>query len=214
MKEVPVLDCASRESYNRPDSMTAKQLLEKNGDFHTSPLLATARRLHAICQERGVPYCIVGGLAVVRNGAVRTTEDVDVLTLREAWATASAFPPDFRKTGEDSCVDTLTGVNLDVLFTGDDWGMVLPLADPRNVGEYDETLGAIFMSLPALVELKCAVYLQKLEDEGIELAAKDLSDVVELMRHNRGAMTRGLLDGLHPSIRDACRAIWEKVGRA
>lgn len=59
--------------------MNAKQVLELNGDFRNSPLLDTARRLHACFSRHGIPYTIIGGLAVVRNGAVRTTVDVDVL---------------------------------------------------------------------------------------------------------------------------------------
>ena len=191
--------------------MTAKQLLDMNGDFRSSPLLAAARRLHMICEERAIPYCIVGGLAVVRNGAVRTTEDIDFLTVRESWNHASPFPPDFIKTAEEACSDTRTGVSLDVLFAGDDWGMDFSLPDPRDVGEYDKELGAMFIRLLSLIELKCAIYLQKLRDEGIELAAKDLADVVELMRRNRGVISERSLDDFHPSVHDACTKIWEKL---
>jgi len=38
-----------------------------NGDFRNSPLLDTARRLHACFTRHGIPYTIIGGLAVVRN---------------------------------------------------------------------------------------------------------------------------------------------------
>jgi hypothetical protein len=63
--------------------MTARELLNLNGSFRESPLLETARRLHAALTRRGLPYLIVGGLAVLRNGAARTTLDVDILVRRE-----------------------------------------------------------------------------------------------------------------------------------
>jgi hypothetical protein len=49
--------------------VTAKELLELNGTF----------------EGAGVPYAIIGGMAVARNGAFRTAHNVDLLTLREGW---------------------------------------------------------------------------------------------------------------------------------
>lgn len=60
----------------------------------------TARRLHEFLTSRGIPYAIIGGLAVQRWGQPRLTRDVDVTmllppggeeaALREIVAT---FPP-------------------------------------------------------------------------------------------------------------------------
>ena len=63
--------------------MTAKDLLELNGDFRSSPLLDTVRRLHRLFTENRIPYAVIGGLAVIRNGAVRTTIAVDLLVRKQ-----------------------------------------------------------------------------------------------------------------------------------
>jgi hypothetical protein len=102
--------------------MTAKDVLELNGDFCNSPLLDTARKPHRLLMEEQIPYAIIGGLAGIRNGGVN----------RE------------------------TGVPVEFLYTGDDRDMTGPLPDP----------------------------VQQKRDEGMEIAAKDLADVVELLKNN------------------------------
>ncbi len=59
--------------------MTAREILILNGDFTTSPLLDTLHRLDACFIDNNIPYAVIGGLAVIRNGAVRTTIGIDVL---------------------------------------------------------------------------------------------------------------------------------------
>lgn len=44
-------------------------------------LLEAAAEVHACCQEKGWSYCIVGGMAVLRWGKPRTTQDVDLTLL-------------------------------------------------------------------------------------------------------------------------------------
>lgn len=185
--------------YNRP--MTAKEVLERNGSFRRSDLIDTARRLHALFDSLGIPYVIIGGLAVVRNGAPRTTADVDILIRRESWQrlTAAAQEP-FLLIGTDAMKDTANGVDVDVIFADDDWGMAIPLPDPEAVAEQDDELGARFMGLVSLLELKTAVYLQKKRDDGEEIAAKDLADIVALLQAH-GEVT-GALEGCNPAVRE------------
>ena len=45
--------------------MTAKDLLELNGDFRRSPLLDTARKRHRLPEQSKIPCVIVGGLSLV-----------------------------------------------------------------------------------------------------------------------------------------------------
>ncbi len=191
--------------------MTAKELLEINGDFKSSPLIETARRLHSLFTRAGVPYAIIGGLAVVRNKAARTTLDIDILATREGWQTMGPILAEGFEAGPDQARDRLNGIEIDVLFSGDDWGMVFPLPDPGEIFEFDEELGANFIGLFPLMELKTAVYLQKEKEEGIELAAKDLSDVVELIRNNREAITEQSISSFHPKVRKAFRRICRKA---
>ncbi len=67
------------------------------------------------------------------------------------------------------------------------------------------------MDLQHLLELKCAVYLSKREHEGMEMAAKDLADVVHLIQANRGRIDEPLLSSTHPSVRSELHRIWLRV---
>lgn len=193
--------------------MTARELLERNGDFSRSPLLETARALHRLLTAASVPYAIIGGLAVVRNGAVRTTHDVDILVRREDW---QRVIPRLRERFEihgDHASDRTNGVPVDVLFAGDDWDMVLPLPDPKAVAQLDRELGASFLGLADTLQLKTAVYLAKKGNEGIELAAKDLADVVALLQANPGRLSASTLAGFHPVVGRELKRILRKLRR-
>jgi len=191
--------------------MSPEEVLDLNGDFKRSPLLETARRLHACFAAAQIPYVIIGGLSVVRNGAVRTTIDVDVLLRREDWPRARASLDQAFETGADRAKDRRNGVDVDFLFSGSEWEMLVPLPDPSSTAEYDERMGANFLSLQSVLELKTAVYLQKKSEEGIEGAAKDLADVVALIRANSETISSGLLDSIHPAIRKELRRIVKKT---
>jgi hypothetical protein len=182
--------------------MSPEEVLDLNGDFKRSPLLETARRLHACFAAAQIPYVIIGGLSVVRNGAVRTTIDVDVLLRREDWPRARASLDQAFETGADRAKDRRNGVDVDFLFSGSEWEIT---------AEYDERMGANFLSLQSVLELKTAVYLQKKSEEGIEGAAKDLADVVALIRANSETISSGLLDSIHPAIRKELRRIVKKT---
>jgi hypothetical protein len=191
--------------------MTPKELLDLNGDFRSSPLLDTARKLHRLLARQNIAYVIIGGLSVIRNQAVHTTRDVDLLVRKEDWPRLQVALADGFKIEIDSAVDSDTNVQVVILFAGDDWNMVVPLPDPLDVGEYDSVLQAIFLTLPAILELKTATYLQKKRDEGIEIAAKDLSDVVELLKNNQEYLSPELFAGIHPRIRRELKRIYRNV---
>ena len=193
--------------------MTAKRLLEINGDFKTSPLLQALHRIDNLFEEHSVNYAVIGGLAVVRNGAVRTTIDIDLLTSREGWQKIRDASPAGLRTAPDNAIDTKTDVQIDVLFEGDDWEMVIPLTKPEAISEYDEQLRAWFITLPHLLELKIAVYLKKLGEDGIEIAAKDLADVVALMEQNLNSIDDDFIDKIRVEVRDEFVRILRKVRR-
>lgn len=67
------------------------------------------------------------------------------------------------------------------------------------------------MDLRGILELKTAVYLRKKEEDGIELAAKDLADVVALLRANRGSVDERLLGALNPVLGKEVRRILRRV---
>ena len=191
--------------------MNANRVFELNGDFSKSPLIEVARRLDKLFSEHSIAYAIIGGLAVARNGAVRTTVDVDILTSHDGWNTIRRMAPAALQTATDSAIDTGTGVEIDVFFDGDEWDMVIPLEKAETINEYDEELGAWFISLLHLLELKTAVYLKKLSEDGIEIAAKDLADVVALIENNIEAVDEKFVERVRIEVRDELTRIFQKV---
>jgi len=124
--------------------MAPEEVLELNGDFKNSPLLATVRRLREAFSSLETSYTVVGGLAVLRNGAPRTTIDVDILTTKEGWELFRRSAPGGFAIKADSAVDERNGVAIGVVFTGDGQDMVIPLPDPEAAAEYDAGLGGNF----------------------------------------------------------------------
>jgi hypothetical protein len=194
--------------------MSPKELLELNGDIRRSALLDTLRRIDAVFERIGTSYAAAGGLAV-RNGAPRTTMDVDILTTRPGWERfRKAVGPDEFATSPDHARDAANKVEIDVLFAGDRWDMPFGLPEPGPASEYDAELGARFLSLERIIELKLAVHLEKLAEFGPELAAKDLSDAAALVAANRVCADPGFVERLHPSTREAFTRVLQAVERA
>lgn len=191
--------------------MTAEEIFRINGDFENSPLLKTVQNFHALARRLDIPYAVIGGMAVVRNGAVRTTVDVDILTTKEGWKRLRAHKPRGLETSSDHASDTETGVDIDVLFAGDDWEMKIPLPDPRDIRELDPSLGGYFCDLRHLLEIKTAVFIKKRDENGIEIAAKDLADITALTGNNAEVITEEFLGRIHPAVREEYRHIAERV---
>ena len=148
---------------------------------------------------------------MIRNRAIRTTQDVDVLVRKEDWPEIRKSLSDDFAIEVDSAVDLDTNVDVDFLFAGDQRDGSGPLPDPVLFLEFDSDLQANFLPLLRILELKTAVYLQKKRDEGIEIAAKDLADVVELLTHNRERLTPELMQKLHPAIKKELERIRRKI---
>ena len=191
--------------------MNARRVFEINGDFRDSPLIRSLRRLHRIFSACGASYAVIGGLAVVRNGAVRTTLDIDILTTKTAWENVRQNAVAEFLTRVDSATDRESGIDVDVLFAGREWEMVVPMPDPSAVREFDTDIGAWFVDLLHLIELKTAVYLKKKVEDGIEIAAKDLADIVELLRRNKQRIDAEFWDRLHRNVRAEVESIWNRV---
>jgi hypothetical protein len=77
--------------------------------------------LRAMLARAGVQYALVGGLAVIHHGYVRTTKDIDVLLDRDD---ATRILPlldgaDFEPSGQRRWRHRTTGVDVDLLFAGE-----------------------------------------------------------------------------------------------
>ena len=193
--------------------MTAAEILQLNGDMRDSPLMEVVRRFHALSNSRKLPYCVVGGMAVIRNGYARTTLDVDILTFKEDWRKLLPLEGEIFSEGPENCVDKKTGVTIDILFADGDWHMPMGMPDPRKVGEYDQELGACFIGLHALVQLKTAVYLDKLREQGEDVASKDRSDVYELISRNLNRFSTEAIQRYDPAVRQHCMKAFETAVR-
>lgn len=165
------------------------------------------RNFAARLDEMGIPYALVGAMALNEHGYKRVTTDVDVLMTRESLAKfkevwlgrgyLERFP------GSRGLRDTELGVKIDVIVTGDYPGDGQPKAvrfpDPAQVAIREDGLSLI--PLVNLVEMKLASGMSNLG------RAKDIGDVVELIKHAK--VPRELGDQLDPSVRDRYFELWE-----
>lgn len=158
------------------------------------PVHQTTRRLARLLQKAGIPYAIVGGMAVNLHGAERTTKDVDVLLDDEGLA---RFEHEFvgesfgRVRGRPRrFVDRKNGITVDVLRTGRFPGS----GKPGPIAFPDPTTVAVTIDNTQVVDLNQLIQLK--------LAARryyDFGDVVFLIRvHN---LDESFTQKLHPSVR-------------
>jgi len=195
--------------------LSGLRILAVNGDMSAkSELMDAARRFHELCSVRGLTYCVVGGVAVIRNGYRRTTGDIDILTRKAEWLKLLPLEGEISSNGIDQCTDARTGLTIDILFAEEDWGMPIPMPDPGAVGEFDKEYGANYIGLHALVQLKAAVYLSKVIEIGENFASKDRSDVFELMLRNLPQFTRAKIQTYYPAVRKVCLDAFKEALRA
>lgn len=157
----------------------------------------------------GVPYCVVGGMALFLHGYRRLTEGVDILVTRDGLKEIHAklddlgYLPPFDHS--KNLRDTDLGVRIEFLIAGEypGDGKPKPVAFPDPTTSGVEVDGIAYLSLPRLVELKLASGMTNIS------RMRDLSDVLELIK------ARGLLlafaEELDPFVRDKYRELW---GRA
>ncbi len=175
---------------------------QKNDPVHQS-LRRMAKRL----ERAGIPYAVMGAMAVNLHGARRTTDDVDVLLTKEGLERfRNEMLPRFYKPVEGRprrFEERKSGVHLDCLVTGLYPGKGRPgpfaFPDPSTNSEEIEKIRVI--TLPQLIQLK--------------LAARryyDFGDVVFLIKvHN---LDESYLPHLHPSIhQDFIECLEEKSAR-
>jgi hypothetical protein len=137
----------------------------------------TVERVTRRLDQLGIPYAVVGGLAVYRHGLRRFTEDVDLLIRGGDLARIHAelegrgYLPKFR--GSKNLRDTETGVSIEFLIAGEypGDGKPKPVAFPDPVEVFEVIDGLKCLNLVALLELKLS--------SGMSLPdrMKDLADV-------------------------------------
>lgn len=172
-----------------------------------SPVNRTLRRIAKKLEEIGVPYALVGGMALFYHGLRRFTEDVDLLVdaehlqvIHEKLEGLGYLAP---FAGSKNLRDTDTGVKIEFLITGQfpGDGKPKPVAFPDPTTVRTEIDGLQCIRLESLIELKLASGLSSPD------RMKDISDVYELIK--RRALPRELGDSLNDYVRAKYLELWQ-----
>ena len=166
----------------------------------------TLRRITGRLNGLGIPYAVVGGLAMFAHGFRRFTEDVDLLVTRESMnrVIAELEGLGYVKPFQASTTklrDASTGVQIEFLITGGfpGDGKPKPVAFPDPADVSVEMGGARYVGLPTLLELKLA-------SGTAAHRMKDLGDVQELIKVL--GLPRDLAERLNPFVRDKYLELW------
>lgn len=176
----------------------------------SAPAQKAARKIAAKLQDLGIPYVVVGGLAVAARGYQRVTVDVDLILTRQGLAKFKehalgvGWVEKFK--GSKGMKDAEYKVDVDVLTPeekpGDGKTCPFNFPNPESLGD---DVGGIWsglkmLPLRELIELKLA--------SGLTLARrlKDLADVQELIKANR--LRVEFANTLHPFVQAKYRELW------
>lgn len=176
----------------------------EDNDVHRT-LKRIAERLDGL----GIPYAIVGGMAMYLHGYRRFTEDVDLLVNRAGLEELHrqleglGYLPPF--AGSKQLRDTDSGVRVEFLVSGEypGDGKPKPVVFPDPAGATVEIGGYRVLALPRLVELKLASGLSN------PRRAKDLVDVQSLIEALQ--LPESFADKLDPSVRDKFRELFAVI---
>jgi hypothetical protein len=154
----------------------------------------TMRRLVRRLEKAGIPYAIMGGMAVYAHHYRRTTDDLDILLRPDGLAEfRERFVPRYYGTTPKRprrFVDKQNQITLDILVTGYYPGGGAPgpitFPDPTKVAEPRGKVKVI--DLPTLVQLKLAARRYQ-----------HFADVVNLIKFND--LDESFQEQLHSSVR-------------
>ena len=173
---------------------------EEQGSVHQA-LGKITKRL----REIGIPYSVVGALALFHHGYRRFTEDVDLLVTPEGLKTIHetleglGYVAPFLNS--KNLRDTEFGVKIEFLVTGGypGDGKPKPVAFPDPLDASFEQNGIRYLNLNTLIELKLA--------SGISNPArmKDLADVLEVIKTLK--LSSEYADKLNPYVKDKFREL-------
>ena len=185
-------------------------VLERAGEFFLgqSPIHHAARRIARTLTDMKLPFAVAGALAVNAHGHVQTTDNVDILMTPAGLAAFKAewlgrgwvekFP------GSKGMRDTVHGVKIDVLLTGEYPGDGLPkpirFPDPAKATQPDSE-GTPVLTLALLVELKLASGMTAPH------RPRDLADVIQLIRVNK--LPLEYAQSLNPYVHAKFAELWQ-----
>lgn len=197
----------------RLDADTEWALSEASRFFEgTGGVQESLRRIAGRLDELGIPYAIVGGMALFLHGYRRFTEDVDLLVAADdlprihAALRGRGYLPPFEKSKQ--LRDTETKVRIEFLtsggYPGD--GKPKPVAFPDPRDSWVDVNGLKVLPLERLIELKLA--------SGMSAShrLRDLADVQELIR--AAGLPHETADRLDASVRDKFLELWNAANQA
>jgi len=163
-------------------------------------------RLALVLDRNGIPYAIVGAMALNEWGYQRVTVDVDVLLsadgLKRLKDQVLGLGYVERFPGSRGIRDTEANVDIDFLLSGEYPGDGKPKAvrfpDPAQAAIRGRRVA--LLPLPTLIELKLASGMSAPH------RLKDLADVLELIRAL--ALPRDTALALDPSVRVRYDELW------
>lgn len=184
------------------------------GSRHFEERSAVFEALHKIASRLkalGIPYTVVGGMALFRHGVRRFTEDVDILVSRNDLKvihdklSGLGYLPPFATSKH--LRDTQLGVKIEFLTTGDypGDGKPKPVSFPEPLSVSFEADGINYINLPTLVELKLA---SGMTNPG---RLKDLSDVLELIKTLK--LPIDFANQLNAFVRGRFQELWREARR-
>lgn len=184
----------------------------KEGSMHfekESAVHQALNRITARLDQLGIPYAVVGGMALFFHGFRRFTEDVDILVTRPGLdrihreLEGLGWVPPFE--GSKNLRDAEAGVKIEFLVTGDypGDGKPKPVAfpDPAAVGV--EVGGVRCVNLATLVELKLASGMT------VRTRRKDLADVQQMIQVMN--LPREFASQVHPFVQAQYEELWDEV---
>jgi hypothetical protein len=198
------------------DMITYEEKLNRNidwalreGSMHFDQDSSVHRSLRKVCQRLenlGIPYAIVGGMAMFFHGYRRFTEDVDLLLTSQGLAEAhqklegAGYVQPF--SGSKQLRDTETGVRIEFLVTGGypGDGKPKPVAFPDPADVVTDIDGLNVITLPKLIELKLASGMTN------PSRLRDLADVQELIKSLN--LKEDFTAQLDPFVREKYRELW------
>lgn len=179
------------------------------GEADVQRALAKVARL---LDEDGIPYAIVGAMALNAYGYRRVTVDVDLLLtpggLEEFKRRHLGLGYVAKFPGSKGVRDTENGVPIDFVLTGDYPGDGLPkpvaFPDPSSAAVRNDRVA--LLPLPRLIELKLASGMTAPH------RLKDLADVIEVIRALD--LPETMAGDLDPYVRDKYRELWRAAQAA
>lgn len=193
---MPKTRVKSKTSQATHDPLSFSKRLEEIGMFFQKRdrVHQAMRRAARLLDKAGIPYALMGGMAVNAHGAERTTKDVDILLTPEGFErfrtelVGDTYEPVAGRSRR--FVDKTNGVEVDILLTGryPGRGGPGPFAFP-DPAEASERIGKIHVvTLRQLIQLKLAARRHY-----------DFGDVVFLIKVH--GLDESFAEQLHPSVR-------------